>query len=113
MQMIQGGRARPLALVGSNRSSVFPDLPIFSDLGVTRLDSWFGLLAPRATPVEIVRKISTDVREIVRDPEVTRTFAEQGIRTVGSTPEEFARMLEVNRAAWKKTISETGLKAAD
>ncbi len=113
MPMIQAGRVRPIALVSSMRSLVYPDLPIFSELGVTRLDSWFGLLAPRATPVEIVRKISADVREIVRDPEVTRIFGEQGIRTIGSTPEEFAKMLEANLASWKKTISETGLKAAD
>lgn len=113
MPMIQSGRVRPMALVSSMRSSVYPDLPIFSDIGVTRLDSWFGLLAPRGTPMEIVRKVSADVREIVRDPETTRSFSEQGIRTIGSTPEEFARMLEANLAGWKKTIAETGLKAAD
>jgi tripartite-type tricarboxylate transporter receptor subunit TctC len=113
MPMIQAGRVRPLALVSSMRSTIYPDLPIFSDIGVTRLDSWFGLLAPRGTPVEIVRKVSADVREIVRDPETTKTFAEQGIRTIGSTPEEFAKMLEINLAGWKKTIAETGLKAAD
>ncbi|MFM9971123.1 MAG: Bug family tripartite tricarboxylate transporter substrate binding protein [Burkholderiales bacterium] len=113
MPMIQAGRVRPLALVSSMRSAVYPELPIFSDIGVTRLDSWFGLLAPRGTPVEIVRKVSADVREIVRDPETTKLFAEQGIRTIGSTPEEFAKMLEANLAGWKKTIGETGLKAAD
>ena len=113
MPMIQAGRVRPIAMVSSSRSSVFPDLPIFAELGVTRLDSWFGLLAPRGTPAEIVRKVSSDVREIVRDPDVTRTFAEQGIRTIGSTPEEFAKMLEANLASWKKTIGETGLKAVD
>ena len=113
MPMIQAGRVRPLALVSSMRSTIYPDLPIFSDIGVTRLDSWFGLLAPRGTPPEIVRKVSADVREIVRDPETTKTFAEQGIRTIGSTPEEFAKMLESNLAGWKKTIAETGLKAAD
>ena len=112
-QMIQGGRVRPIALVSSRRSPLFPDLPLFAEFGVTRLDSWFGLLAPRGTPADIVRKVSADAREIMRDPETTRFFAEQGVRTVGSTPEEFAKMLEVNLAAWKKIIGETGLKAAD
>ena len=111
--MIQAGRVRPLALVSSQRSTIYPDLPIFSDLGVTRLDSWFGILAPRGTPEAIIRKVSADVREIMRDPEVVRTFAEVGIRTIGSSPEEFAKMLEVNLASWKKTIGETGLKASD
>jgi tripartite-type tricarboxylate transporter receptor subunit TctC len=111
--MIKGGRVRALAMVSSSKSPAYPDLPIFSELGVTRLDSWFGLLAPRGTPVEIIRKISTEVRDILREPNTTRSLAEAGIRTVGSTPEEFAKMLEVNRAGWKKTIEETGLKAAD
>ncbi len=111
--MIKAGRIRPLAMVSSTKSAAYPDLPIFSELGVIRLDSWFGLLAPRGTPVELVRRIATDVRDILRDPQTTRSLAEAGIRTVGSTPEEFARMLEVNRASWKKTIEETGLKATD
>ena len=111
--MIQAGRVRPLALVSSQRSQLYPELPIFSDLGVTRLDSWFGLLAPRGTPDAIIRKVSADVREIMRDPETSKTFVDQGIRTIGSTPEEFAKMLELNLAGWKKTIGETGLKASD
>ncbi len=111
--MMTSGRVRALALVSSSKSPAYPDLPIFSELGVTRLDSWFGLLAPRGTPSDIVRKIATEVREIVRDPQATRSLAEAGIRTVGSTPEEFAKMLEANRAGWKKTIEESGVKATD
>ena len=61
----------------------------------------------------VVRKISADVRDVVLDPDVTKSWAEVGIHSVGSTPEEFAAMLEVNLASWKKIIGETGLRATD
>lgn len=113
MAMVRAGRVRPLAIVSLNRSPLLPDLPTVAELGVTRLSSWFGLLAPRATPPDIVRRISGDVRDIVRDPEVGRKFSDEGFRMVGSTPEEFAAMLEFNLAGWKKIITESGIQASD
>ncbi|MFM9972592.1 MAG: Bug family tripartite tricarboxylate transporter substrate binding protein [Burkholderiales bacterium] len=107
---IKSGRLRALAVAGTDASPIFPGLPSINEFGIPKLHSWFGVLAPRGTPAEVVQKIYLGIREVLTDSEVAKTLFSEGIRTVASSPEDFARLIESELGNWRKIIAETGLK---
>ena len=108
---IKSGRIRPLAAISLKRNPRLPDVPTFAELGVPILPAWFGLLAPRGTPDPVIRRVQADVRDIILDPAFTQRFANEGLHTIASTPEEFASKLVSDVAAWRKIIEAAGIKA--
>jgi len=113
MPHIKSGRVRPLALVGSVRSKVLPEVPTFAEAGVAKLDTsgWFGMLAPAGTPRSIVDKIANDTAQILALPEVTETLRGQGLEPTGLGPDAFARFLHEDLLRWKSLTQELGIKA--
>jgi tripartite-type tricarboxylate transporter receptor subunit TctC len=113
MPHIKSGRVRPLALVGSVRSKVLPEVPTFGEAGVAKLDTsgWFGMLAPAGTPRSIVDKIANDTAQILALPEVTEILRGQGLEPTGLGPDAFARFLHEDLLRWKSLTQELGIKA--
>ena len=113
MPYIKSGRVRPLALVGSVRSKVLPEVPTFGEAGVAKLDTsgWFGMLAPAGTPRSIVDKIANDTAQILALPEVTEILRGQGLEPTGLGPDAFARFLHEDLLRWKSLTQELGIKA--
>ena len=107
---IKSGRLRALAVAGTDASPVFPGLPSINEFGIPKLHSWFGILAPRGTATDVVQKIYVGIREVLTDAEVAKSLSDQGIRTVASSPEDFARLIETELGNWRKIIAQTGLK---
>ncbi len=73
--------------------------------------SWQGLLAPAATPKDIVAKLNTAVVEILKTPDMKQQLATQGAEVVADTPEQFAAFLRDDLAKWSKVVKEAGIKA--
>jgi tripartite-type tricarboxylate transporter receptor subunit TctC len=109
--LIRSGRVRPLAVISLKRTPSLPDVPTFTELGVPILHAWFGLLAPRGTPEPVIRKVYSDVREIIQHPSFSQRFGGEGIHPIGSTPEEFSAKLAADVGGWRKIIEEAGIKA--
>lgn len=106
---IKSGRLRALALAGAKRSSVMPDVPTMKEAGIEGLEVplWYGLLAPAATPREIIRTLATATAKAANAQDTRRRLLDQGAEPVGSSPEEFARLLrdEIPRYAEVVRIS--------
>jgi tripartite-type tricarboxylate transporter receptor subunit TctC len=83
MGAIAEGKLKAIAVTSKQRFSMFPDVPSFAELGLNdfELTGWFGVVAPGATPREIVGKLNAAVTTALKDPEVVRR-----IRTVGMEP---------------------------
>ena len=113
MPHIKSGRVRALALVGSVRSKVLPEVPTFGEAGVGKLDTsgWFGMLAPAGTPRSIVDKIAADTEQILALPEITEALRGQGLEPTGLGPDAFARFLREDLMRWKTLIQEVGIKS--
>ena len=107
---IKSGRLRALAVVGTDSSTVLPGLPSINEFGIPKLHSWFGILAPRGTPTDVVQKIYVGIREVLTDADVAKSLSDQGIRSVASSPEDFAKLIETELGNWRKIIAQTGLK---
>jgi len=113
MPHIKSGRVRALALVGSVRSKVLPEVPTFGEAGVAKLDTsgWFGMLAPAGTPRSIVDKIAADTSQILALPEIAEALRGQGLEPTGLGPDAFARFLREDLMRWKNLIQEVGIKS--
>lgn len=87
---IKAQKLRPLAVTTAKRSSALPDVPTLIEAGVPNFDvgTWFGMLAPAATPAEITEKVSRELATILKDPEVQKQLLAQGIEPTPGTPAE-------------------------
>ena len=110
---VKSGRLRGLATTGSKRDPQLPDVPTMKEAGVDGLNVtvWYGLLAPAATPKEIVQALATASMRATRDPELRKRMLEQGADPVGGTPEEFGKLLREEVARWAEVVKISGAKA--
>ena len=109
---IKGGKLRALALSGSTRHSLMPDVPTFAEAGVPGFDPsvWAGVVAPAATPRPIIQRVSGALSQIAKTPEIVAFRRDAGSVSLGSTPEEFATFLDAEREKWGKVVQSLGLK---
>jgi tripartite-type tricarboxylate transporter receptor subunit TctC len=113
LQHVKAGRLRPLALSGDRRSELMPEVPTVAEAGVPEgtVGVWYGVLAPAATPREVVDTLSTAIMKIARSPEMKQRLAEQGAEAVGSTPEAFGKLLREEVARWTEVVNTAGIRA--
>ena len=115
LPQIKSGRVRPIALVGTSRSKALPDVPVFPELGVPKLNggAWFGIFAPAGTPKAVVEKISADINGYLNSPEMQKWLRDQGLEPTGMTPDQFTQFIKSDLAKWRQLIGELGIKAND
>jgi tripartite-type tricarboxylate transporter receptor subunit TctC len=109
---VKSGKLRALASSTARRSPFSPDLPTLAESGVAGFEysSWTGLLAPAATPRDVVQKINDSVMKALAEKETRDKMFQNGIQPVGSSPEEFARFIALDLARSAKIIRESGIQ---
>jgi tripartite-type tricarboxylate transporter receptor subunit TctC len=95
LQHVRGGRLRPLASTGAKRAEMMPEVPTMNEAGVSGVEVtvWYGVLAPAATPPEVVAFLGRAVAVAARSPEIMKRLHELGAEPVGNGPAEFAKIL--------------------
>jgi tripartite-type tricarboxylate transporter receptor subunit TctC len=84
-----------------------------SGLAGYALTNWFGLLAPAATPGDVLTKIYVDVSRVVKDPEFKKRVADLGADAVGNSPEEFGAAMRAESAQWAEVIRAANITAQE
>ena len=109
---VQGGRLRALAVTDSRRTELMPEVPTMKEAGVegVEVSLWYGLLAPAATPREIVKTLADAVARATRDPAVREQLRKQGADPVGNTPDQFNAYLREEQARWTEVVKVSGAK---
>ncbi len=109
--LIKSGRIKVLALLSPQRAPESPEYPVVSESvpGVSAL-SIVGVVAPAATPRELVRKISRDIARAVTSTDLTDRMKQQGMEPVGSTPEQFDALIRSEIEKWAKVVKLSGAK---
>ena len=113
MELVKGGRLKPLAVTTNTRSTVLPDVPTLAEaasLPTFNESAWNGILAPARTPRTIIDRIRSDIVEITKTADMRRTLAAQGIRPIASTPEAFAAHLAEEVDKHKAFFRTLGMK---
>ena len=110
---VKSGKLRALAVTGSQRSGLMPELPTIAESGLPRyaVMAWFGLLAPSATPPDIIARISAEIVKGFRTAQMQERFAAMGADPVGNAPEHFAAFLKAEMAKWAKLVKTAGIRA--
>jgi tripartite-type tricarboxylate transporter receptor subunit TctC len=112
LPFIKDGRLRPLALTSSRRSQVAPEIPTIAEAGVPGYasDTWYGFLAPARTPREIISALHGAAVKALKDPATRTRLTALGAEPVGSTPEEFGKLIAREQKLWAKVVKESGAK---
>jgi tripartite-type tricarboxylate transporter receptor subunit TctC len=109
---IQSGKLRALAVTGTERSSVLPDVPTMVEAGVPNYSAytWNGLLAPAGTPRPIIDKLHAAIVKAMNDPSVVEGYARIGQDQAVSTPEQFTKLIADETAKWAEVIEKANIK---
>ena len=112
LPFLEAGRARALAVAGSQRSRLFPDVPTFAELGYpdVRGDSWIGMLAPAGTPKEIVNKLHSTISAALNRPDFRARFEKQGLEVMNLDPAAFDDLIKIELEVFVKLAKDMNLK---
>ena len=104
MPYIQGGKLRALAVTGSARSSLFPQVPTVAESGLPGYEvyEWNGVFVPAGTPAPIVDRMSKELVAVMKDPEVRSRLEALGAEVIGSTSAELESFRRAELEKWSK-----------
>jgi tripartite-type tricarboxylate transporter receptor subunit TctC len=111
-QHVQQGRIRPLAVADTKRHPQLPELPTTAEAGLPGYEviAWMGLVAPRGTPPDVVRRLNAEAVKALRTKEVRDGLFNQGLQPAGNTPEEFAAFIADAYERWSRAVKASGAK---
>jgi tripartite-type tricarboxylate transporter receptor subunit TctC len=114
--LISQGKAGKVRLIGvssDRRLPAMPDVPTFIEQGFAGFtgSTWAGMLAPIATPKDIVKRMSDEVGRIIKSDESRARLDAMGTFAAGGSPEEFDGFIAAETAKWAKVIKDAGVKA--
>ena len=107
---IKSGTLHPIAVTSARRAASFNTIPTIAEAGFKDFDvnPWFGLMAPKRTPADVILKINRDVNELLRTREIAGSLAAQGAEPFPTTPDEFAAILKADLAKWGNVVKASG-----
>ena len=110
---IKSGRLKALGLTSQKISPALPTAqPLSKLLNLPNYEasSWFGILAPAATPKDIVAKLQTEIAKALASPAVAEKLSAQGAEPVGNTPEQFAAHIAAEHIKWANVVKQSGAR---
>ncbi len=111
LPFIKEGKLRPLAVTTSKRSSALPDVPTMKEAGIKGIEmgTWFGLLAPAATPPAIIKKLNTEVVKILNAEDFQKKMAEIGAEPIGNKPEDMAKQIKEETQKYAEIVKTSNI----
>ena len=110
--VITGGRAKGLAISGTSRSPLIPDVPTFSEAGIPEYNRslFFGVMAPAGLPPELTEKLNKEINLVLKDPATRDRLTQAGGLTISEgTAGDFKKTLEEEVALWKRVAAGAGI----
>jgi tripartite-type tricarboxylate transporter receptor subunit TctC len=111
---LKSGRIKAIAIGGTKRSPLFPEVPTFAELGYPEVEThaWFGLFLPAGSPKEAVSRLYADVKRVIDDPEFRqKQLVDRGYEPISSSPEEFSAYIVKDRESRGRAVKISGAKA--
>ena len=112
IEYIKTGRLRALAVTTATRSDALPDIPTVDEfVPGYEASSWFGVGAPKNTPVEIVDKLNNEINAALADPNMKARLADLGGTVLAGSPADFGKLIAEETEKWGKVVKFSGAKA--
>ncbi len=108
---IKAGKLRPLAVTTATRSPALPDVPTLDEAGLKgfNIGTWFGVLAPVATPKDIQARLSSEMVKIIKSPEFRQRMADIGADPIGDSPEQMAQTIKAETEKFGKLVKDANV----
>jgi tripartite-type tricarboxylate transporter receptor subunit TctC len=110
----KSGKLRPIAMAGSSRTAILPDVPTIAEAGPLpsyAVDVWLGVMAPAGTPRSIIDRLNGEINRVVRDPQIVKERLNTvGLEAVGTTPERLLEVMQADLAKYTKLAREAQIK---
>jgi tripartite-type tricarboxylate transporter receptor subunit TctC len=109
---IKAGKLRALAVLGPKRSALLPEVPTMAEAGIAAysLTNWFGLVAPSATPKDVLAKVHADVVKVLNEAEIRKRIHDMGADVVGNPAEAFGDWMRAESAQWAEIIKSAKIR---
>lgn len=113
LTQIQGGRLKAYAMLDETRWPTLPDVPTLVEMGYPSLvaSAWFGLVAPKGTPEELIMDMNKAINAAHADPSVQEKLAKLGAKPMPGSAKDFGIFIQSERDQWLPVVKETGVKA--
>ncbi|MBL0094826.1 MAG: tripartite tricarboxylate transporter substrate binding protein BugE [Piscinibacter sp.] len=111
LPFVKDGRLVPIVVAAPQRLAVLPDVPTFKEIGLEPVNrmAYYGLLAPKGTPKDVIDKIHAAAKAALADPGVRQRIEATGSLIVGNSPAEFAEQIKAELAVYKKVVAQQKL----
>jgi tripartite-type tricarboxylate transporter receptor subunit TctC len=110
-QHIRAGKLRGIAVMGSKRAAVMPELPTFIEAGIPlQAETWYGVFAPAGTPAPVLKRLYEASLQVMAQPEVLDRLHKAGYDTGTSTPEQLGETLRTELERWVRVVNEAKLR---
>jgi len=108
LQHIKSGKLRALAVTTAKRSSALPDVPTLEEAGLKGFDigTWFGVLAPVATPKDVLARLSAEMVKVIQSPDFRKRMEEIGAEPIGNSAEQMAQQIRGETEKFAKLVKE-------
>ncbi|HEY9237706.1 MAG TPA: tripartite tricarboxylate transporter substrate binding protein [Burkholderiaceae bacterium] len=105
---IKSGKLRALAITTAKRSSALPDVPTLEEAGLKGFDigTWFGVLAPAATPKDVVARLNAEMVKVIKSPDFRKRMDEIGAEPIGNTSEQMAQQIKSETDKFAKLVKD-------
>ncbi|GCL63073.1 Bug family tripartite tricarboxylate transporter substrate binding protein [Pseudaquabacterium pictum] len=105
---IKAGKLRALAVTTARRSSALPDVPTLDEAGLKgfNIGTWFGVLAPVATPKDVLARLNTEMVKVIQSPEFRKRMDEIGAEPIGNSAEQMAQQIKAETEKFAKLVKD-------
>jgi len=113
LALVQAGKFRLLAVIGTQRAAQFPNVPTLAEAGVPNVasEAWYGITAPAGTPPAVIDRLNTEVNALLLLPEVKDAMARMGVVPAGGKPERLDSLVRSELVMWKQVVSKGHITA--
>lgn len=110
---VKGGKLRALGITGAARNPALPEVPTFAEAGLPQYDAtgWYGIVAPKGTPPELVGRLSSEIAKALREPAMAREVLMRGVDVQLVVADAFQKLIRDDVLAYRKLIQDAGITA--
>ena len=110
---VRAGKLKALAVTSAKRSPLAPELPTMIEAGLRDFDisAWYVVVAPAATPRDVIQKLNAEINKAIGDSELRARMASRGVEFIGGTPEQCDAFIRSEIKRWRQIIKTTGMTA--